>query len=285
MASFAGSMLASSSLRTAAASLWTVSHRLFPESVSTTRLMRRSFWQGWRTTNPAFASRSTMATMVAPSTPRRSASSDWDRGKGALDATAMAIQLAWLTPRRFKRRSITWRQLRAVPWRTSAKRSSISAMASILMVSYLIIYHDSVRQGIFAERNLTPIRLFICLHEERIARIDVVAADEEIRGSGAAAPFGPRRPTARVERSRDLRHHRFQTRIPDDGRCRPSDRRCAERHDSLERAGALGGEGTALGRPHHLLRHPRRAAHAVPAVVELQPSPGHPCGSRHDAVG
>src|SRR5258707_15386785 len=50
------------------------------------------------------------ATMVAPSTPRRSASSDCDSGARALAATAMVIQLAWLTPKYLSLRSQAWRQ-------------------------------------------------------------------------------------------------------------------------------------------------------------------------------
>src|SRR3984885_3692105 len=75
--------------------------------------------------------------MVAPSTANLSASSDCDRGERAFAAMAIVIQLAWLTPKYFKRRSTAWRQDREVLCSASLNRSSRSLIHRTLMVSYL----------------------------------------------------------------------------------------------------------------------------------------------------
>src|SRR5258708_761194 len=109
-----------------------------PAGVSTTRLTRRSVVEASRTTKPAFTNRSIIATMVAPSTPNLSASSDCDRGERALAAKAIVIQLAWLTPKYFKRRSTAWRQDREVLCSAALNLSSRSFIQRALMVSYLM---------------------------------------------------------------------------------------------------------------------------------------------------
>src|SRR3984957_5469509 len=100
--------------------------------------MRRSVVEASRRTKPAFTHRSTMATMVAPSTPNLSASSDCERGERALAAMAIVIQLAWLTPKYFNLRSTAWRQDRDVLCSASLNRSSKSLIHRSLMVRYLI---------------------------------------------------------------------------------------------------------------------------------------------------
>src|SRR5258707_15712665 len=77
------------------------------------------------------------ATMVAPSTPRRSASSDCDSGARALAATAMVIQLAWLTPKYLSLRSKAWRQALDALCSALLKRSSRSVIRRALIVSNL----------------------------------------------------------------------------------------------------------------------------------------------------
>src|ERR1700744_5629024 len=107
-----------------------------PAGVSTTRLMRLSVEEASRATKPAFTNRSTMATMVAPSTPSRSANSDCDKGDSAFAAMAIVIQLAWLTPKYFKRRSTACFHEREVLCKASLKRSSMDTLA-LRIVRYL----------------------------------------------------------------------------------------------------------------------------------------------------